>query len=181
MTDPAPTTPDDPPADRAEEPLHLPARPYSAGRQLLLIGLAALSLLFMGGGCVIGPLLAELLQGAVGQGAALVAMLGSSCGLPVLSLLVFVALLRDAHQHYREARLYAEGVRFGPSPLGGETKLRWSEVQSFRGVADGLVLRRKGRRGVLPRWLGPRLLCEGETMHRVIVLLEAQGVFAEDA
>lgn len=128
------------------------------------------------GSCMIGPLLGEWASRAIGSGAAVAIGLGSTCGLPILAVLVLVWMVYDAHQHFRGARLLEGGVAFG----AGETKLRWEDVRSFRSVADGLVLLRRGRRRFLSRWLGPRLPCEGETMHRVVVLLESKNIFAEE-
>lgn len=140
----------------------------------------------MGGGfpfgsCMFGPILGEAMGKAWGPEAGAVAGISACCGLPVLGLLVVSLLLFDAQQHYRGARVYEGGVAFGSSPISVGARLPWERVQAFRTTNDGVVLRLRGWRGRLTRWFGPRLLCEGEDMHRLIVLLESKGIFAEDA
>lgn len=168
-----------PPAEEA--PLFLlPPRPFGPGRRLATVALVIACSVVMLGGCGMGPFAAGALGPALGPAAALVAV-GGSCGLPCLAGLVLAWVLHGVHQHGRSARLLPGGVAFGHSPVGGNLRLRWEDVAGFRTVSDGVVLRLRGRRRALSRWFGPKLSCEGETMHRVVVFLEEKGLLAEGA
>lgn len=174
-----------PPPLEAEEPLFLlPPRPLGPGKRLATAGLVLGSSAVMLGGCLAGPVVAIPLEPLLGPAAALAA-LSATCGLPCLAGLVLAWVVHGVHQHGRSARLLPGGVAFGHSPVGGTLRLRWEDVAGFRTVSDGVVLRLAGRqRGPgrwLSRWFGPKLACEGETMHRVVVLLEEKGILAEGA
>lgn len=174
-----------PPPAEAEAPLFLlPPRPLGPGKRLATVALVIAASVVMLGGCGVGPFAAGALQPVLGPAAALVA-LGGSCGLPCLAGLVLAWVVHGVHQHGRSARLLPGGVAFSHSPVGGTLRLRWEDVAGFRTVSDGVVLRLAGRqRGPgrwLSRWFGPKLACEGETMHRVVVFLEEKGILAEGA
>lgn len=103
--------------------------------------------------------------------------LAVTAGVAVVTLPTFIGLALLIHRSvsYRRVIVDDRGFLFGKTDKWRGTRVRWADVEGFRLLRAGMMLKLKRRPWT--RWLGPLVRTQDRATHELVVACEEQGVY----